>query len=98
MLLDFVVRPRTPSPIGKKIKEIIFQSYENGLGAKIVKPEVYEALYKALTKSLLILRSENVLVNGPLLKEQTLEFAYDLNIESFRASERRLQKFKNKCI
>ena len=57
MLLNFLVRPSTPSPLGKKGK--IFQSYENGLGAKRVKPEKYETLNKTLKKWLLILRSEN---------------------------------------
>ena len=61
MLLHFLVRPRIPSSLGKRRK--IFQSYENGLGANIVKPEKYEALNKALKKWLLILRSENVLAN-----------------------------------
>ena len=45
------------------------------------------ALSKALKKWLLILRSENVLVNGSLLKEKALEFANEINIEGFQASE-----------
>ena len=68
-------------------KRKIFQSYENDLGAKRVKPEKYEALNKALKKWLLILRSENVLVNGPLLTEKALEFTNELKIEGFQASE-----------
>ena len=39
-----------------------------------VKPEKHEALKEALKKWLLILRSENVPVNGSLLKEKALEF------------------------
>ena len=70
-----------------KKKWKIFRSYENGLGAKSVKPERYEALNKALKKWLLILSSENVLVNGSLLKERALEFANELNIQGFQASE-----------
>ena len=52
-----------------------------------VKQEKYEALNKGLKKWLLILRIENVQVNGSLFKEKTLEFANELNIEGFQASE-----------
>ena len=53
----------------------------NGLGAKRGNENM--ALSKALKKWLLILRSENVLVNGSLLKEKALEFANEINIEGF---------------
>ena len=59
---------------------------KNGLGAES-KQEKYEALNKGLKKWLLILRIENVQVNGSLFKEKTLEFANELNIEGFQASE-----------
>ena len=85
MLLHFFVRPRTPSPLGKKRN--FFQSYENDLGAKRVKAEKYEAFNKALKKLLLILRSGNALVNGSLLKEKSLEFANELNIEGFQVKK-----------
>ena len=61
------------------------QSNENGLGAKTVKLEKYEALNKVLKISLLILRSENVQVNEPLLKEKAHEFANEENIAGFQA-------------
>ena len=81
-------------------KRKIFQSYGNGLGAKRVKPEKYEALNKALRKWLLILRIENVLVNESLFKEKVLEFTNELNIEGLQASEEWLKKWKKKkkCI
>ena len=44
-------------------------------------------LTKVLKKSLRILRSENVLVNGLLLKEKALECTNELIIEGFEASE-----------
>ena len=59
---------------------------KNGLGAES-KQEKYEALNKGLKKWLLILRIENVQVNGSLFKEKTLEFANELNIEGFQTSE-----------
>ena len=49
-----------------------------------VKQEKYEALNKGLKNWLLILRIENVQVNGSLFKEKTLEFANELNIEGFQ--------------
>ena len=48
-----------------------------------VKQEKYEALNKGLKNWLLILRIENVQVNGSLFKEKTLEFANELNIEGY---------------
>ena len=48
-----------------------------------VRPETYEALNKALEKWLLILHSENVQINGPLLKEKARDLANELNIEYF---------------
>ena len=52
-----------------------------------VKQEKYETLNKGLKKWLLNLPIENVQVNGLLFKEKTLEFANELNIESFQTSE-----------
>ena len=77
MLLNFLVRPRTSSPFRKRAKRLL-----------AVKPENYEALDKALKKWLLNLHSENVVVNGSLLKEKALEFASEVNIEVFQASDR----------
>ena len=55
------------------MKGKIFQTFESGPGAKGVKTEKYEALNKAVRKGLLILRSENVPVDGLILKEEALE-------------------------
>ena len=60
-----------------------------------VKQEKYEALNKGLKKWLLILRIENVQVNGSLFKKKNLEFANELNIEDFQASEGWLKNEKN---
>ena len=70
---------------------------KNGLGAES-KQEKYEALNKGLKKWLLILRIENVQVNGSLFKEKTLEFANELNIEGFQASEGWLKNEKKKHL
>ena len=101
MLIHFLVFQRTSSLLekrkknnnNKKSNEKLFQSYENALGSKIVKPGKYEALRKTLKKWLLILRNENVPVNGSMFKEKALQFANELNIEGFQASEGWLEKF-----
>ena len=87
MLLHVLVWRRTPSPLGENQRKMS-QSHKNGLGAKRVKLEKYEAL----NKWLLILRSESVLVNRALLKEKASEFANERNIEGFQASEGWLEK------
>ena len=53
-------------------------------------------LNKAEHKWFLILRSENVPISGPMLKEKALEFAGGLNIEGFQASEGWLEKWKKR--
>ena len=63
-----------------------------------VKQEKYEALNKGLKKWLLILRIENVQVNGSLFKEKTPEFANELNIEGFQRSEGWLKNEKKKTL
>ena len=101
MVLHFLVFQRTSSLLEKRKKnnnskknnEKIFQSYENALGSKIVKPGKYEALRKALKKWLLILRNENLPVNGSMFQEKAFQFANELDIEGFQASEWWLEKF-----
>ena len=91
--------PKNTLSTWKKNKEKIFQMYNSGLASKRVKPERYEALNKAVKKWLLILRSENVPVSGPMLREKALEFAKELNMEGFQASEGWLDKWKKRyCL
>ena len=80
----------------KKNKDKIFEKYNSGLISKRVKPEKYEELNKAVHKWFLILRSENVPIGGPMLKEKVLEFAGGLNIEGFQAPEGWLEKWKKR--
>lgn len=89
---------RTPYHHGKKNKEEIFQTNKSEFGVKKVKPEKYETLNKAVKKWLLILRSENVLVSGPMLNEKALKFANELSIEGFHASEWWLEKWKKRYV
>ena len=60
--------PKNTLPTWKKHKEKIYENFERWLGATRVKPEKYEAVNKAVMKWLLIMRSENVPINGPMFK------------------------------
>ena len=73
---------------------LIYENYERGLGATKVKPGKYEAVNKAVMKWLLIMRSENIPINGPMFKEKAQEFAEQLNLKDFHASSRWLEKLK----
>ena len=53
----------------------ILACYKKGSDSKIIKPETYENINKALMKWLLHLRSKNTPVNGVLLKEKACDFA-----------------------
>ena len=53
-------------------------------------------LYNAVYKWFFILRSENIPISGPMLKEKALEFAGRLKIEGFQASEGWLEKWKKR--
>ena len=48
----------------EKHKEKIYENYERELEATRVKSEKYEAVNKAAMKWLLIMRSENIPING----------------------------------
>ena len=80
----------------KKHKEKICENYERGLGATRVKPEKYEAVNKAFMKWLLIMRSENIPIDGPMFKEKAQEFAEQINLEDFHASDGWLGKLKKR--
>ena len=88
--------PKNTLSTQKKNKDKIFEKYNSGLISKRVKPEKYEELNKAVHKWFLILRSENVPISGPMLKEKALEFAGGLNIEGFQAAEGWLEKWKKR--
>ena len=88
--------PKNTLSTWKKNKGKIFEKYNRGLISKTVKPEKYEELNKAVHKWFLILRSENVPIRRPMLKEKALKFAGGLNIEGFQASEGWLEKWKKR--
>ena len=86
--------PKNTLSTWKKNKGKIFEKYNSGLISKRLKPEKYEELKKAVDKWFLILRSENVPIRMPMLKEKALKFAGGLNIEGFQASKGWLENEK----
>ena len=66
--------PKNTLSTWKKHKEKIYENYERGFGATRVKPEKYEVVNKAAMKWLLIMRSENIPINGSMFKEKAQEF------------------------
>ena len=78
MLLPFSECQKIPCDMEK---DKISEKYNSGLISKRVKPVTYEEL-KAVHKWFLILRSENVPISGPMLKEKALEFAGGLRINA----------------
>ena len=79
----------------KKNKDKILQAFQQGNATtKRVKTDTYDQVNKAVLKWLKRLRSENVPVNGVLIKEKAL--AEELTFENFQASDRRLNKWKRK--
>ena len=61
-----------------------------------VKVDTYDKVNKAGPKWFKRLRSENVPVNGVLIKEKTLYFAKELTFKNFQASDGWLDKWKKK--
>ena len=64
--------PKDTLSTWKRNKDKIFEKYNSGLISNRVKPEKYEELNKIVHKWFLILRSENVPISGPMLKEEAL--------------------------
>ena len=82
----------------KRNKTKIEVVYHAGLVNKRMWPEKYEDLNKALMKWFLNCRSENISLNGPLLKEKAIAFATELKIENFQASDGWLEKWKKRFV
>ena len=54
----------------------------------------YEQVGKPVFKWLFLQRSQNVLIDGLILKEKTFQFTKSLNFPTFKASEGWLDKWK----
>ncbi|XP_057307425.1 tigger transposable element-derived protein 6-like [Hydractinia symbiolongicarpus] len=92
---EFKIPPSTLST-WKKNKEKIYKQFNNGQTSKRSKPEKFKDVNKAVHKWLLMMRSENIPISGPMLKEKALEFAEALGVESFQASQGWMAKWKTR--
>lgn len=90
--------PKNTLSTWKKNKDKIMQAYHGGHVAKRVKPETYELVNKALLKWFTTMRSENVPISGPILKEKACDFAKEMGIGNFQASEGWLEKWKKRYV
>ena len=81
----------------KKNKDKIFQAFQQGSATtNRVKVDTYDQVSKAVLKWFKRLRSENLPVNGVLIKEKALYFAKELTFENLRASNGWLDKWKKR--
>ena len=81
----YTIPPNTTSPWKNPYKTE--ESYEKGITSKRIKPEVFETINEALMKWLLNLSSENIPVNGLLLKQKASDFAKEFGVPNFQASK-----------
>lgn len=96
--LLFGIPPNTLST-WKKNKAKIIQAFQAGsVSNKRVKADTYEQVNKAVLQWFKGMRSENIPVNGVLIKEKALYFAKELNAEKFQASEGWLEKWKSRYV
>lgn len=83
----------------KKNKSKIFEAFQKGsTSTKRVKVDTYDQVNKAVLRWFTKMRSENVPVNGILIKEKALYFAEELKAEKFQASDGWLQKWKTRLV
>ena len=82
-----------------KNKHDIIQKYETGqLGAKRQKLSVvkHKSIDKAVYKWFMDARERNVPIGGYIIREKALDFAKELNITDFKASDGWLDRWKNR--
>lgn len=91
--------PQNTVSTWKKNKSQIFEAFQKGsTSTKRVKIDKFDQVNKALLQWFKRIRSENVPINGPLIKEKALYFAKELNVENFQASEGWLDKWKKRYV
>ena len=92
--LLFDVPSNTLSTWKKNKSKIVEVFQSRGASTKRVKVDTYDQVNKAVLQWFVRMRSENVPVNGILIKEKALYFAQELKVEKFQASEGWLHKWK----
>ena len=78
-------------------KDRLFEGLEqSSFDAKKMRGCDYEQVDKAFFKWFSLQRSQNVSIDGPILKEKALQFAKIFNFPTFKASDGWLDKWKKK--
>ena len=81
--------PKNTLSTWKKNRDKIVTAFKSGAGTKRqqVKEGAYEQVNLSCFKWLLIQRSENIPIQWKIIQEKALEFANELNLEKFQASD-----------
>ena len=80
-----------------KNKDKLFEGLEQSSSdAKKMRGCDYEQVDKAIFKWFSLQRSQNVSIDGPILKEKALQFAKSFNFLTFKASDGWLDKWKKR--
>ena len=89
--------PKNTMSTWVKNKDKLFEGLEQSSSdAKKMRRCDYEQVDKAVFKWLKWQRSENVPIDGPILKEKALQFAKSFNFPTFKASDGWLDKWEKR--
>ena len=87
--------PKNTISTWMKNKDKLFEGLEQSSSdAKKMRRCDYEQVDKAVFKWFSLQRSQNVPIDGPILKEKALQFAKSFNFPTFKASDGWLDKWK----
>ena len=90
--------PKNTLSAWKKNRDKIVTAFKSSGGTRRqrIKEGTYEQVNLACYKWLLVQRSENTPVNGKVLQEKALDYAKQLNVEKFQASDGWLHAWKSR--
>ena len=89
--------PKNTISTWMKNKDKLFEGLEQSFSdAKKMRRCDYEQVDKAVFKWFCLQRSQNVPIDGPILKEKALQFAKSFNFPTFKASDGWLDKWKTR--
>ena len=91
--------PKNTLSTWKKNRDKIVTAFKSSGGTKRqwIKEGTYGQVNLACFKWLLIQRLENIPLHGKIIQEKALEFAKELNLEKFQASDGCLHSWKARC-
>ena len=89
--------PKNTISTSMKNKDKLFEGLEQSSSdAKKMRRCDYEQVDKTVFKWFSLQRSQNVPIDGPILKEKALQFAKSFNFPTFKASDGWLDKWKKR--